>query len=86
MTRGVRSPAAAALRDVVVDGRRLGPDRVAIDDEGTIRLRLARSSGGRVTVVVSARPLREPGGRRLGLPLFEVDVRPAGEPTTAVSP
>lgn len=83
-TRDVRSPTALSVRDIVVDGHRLGPDRVTIDADGAIWLHLERATDGPVTAVVVARSMREPGGRRLGLPLFAVDVRPAAASVPAV--
>lgn len=74
-TGSVRRPLARALRAIVVDGRRL-PDRdVLVRDDGSFSVRVGREVAGPVWMTVVTRALREPGGRRLGLPLFAVGAR-----------
>jgi hypothetical protein len=81
-TGGLRGSALHYVRGVYVDGRRVAPG--ALREEGTVLLiplpRAARGSEA-VHVTVLARPLepisRGPiDPRRLGLPLFSVEVRP----------
>lgn len=76
-TRNLRRPIGLPDIVVVVRGRVLSSQDLALDDAGDLRIDFKDPSGGDVDVVVIVPGMSEPGvdgkpGRRLGLPLFSV--------------
>jgi hypothetical protein len=78
-TRNVRREIGLSDITVVVGGRMLPPQDLALDDAGNVAINIEAKStpSGEIDVVVIVRELCEPAsengrGRRLGLPLFSV--------------